>query len=147
MARNQKFVVNPELIRPGMITKVTDMPNATEKVVTEVAHFFNITKGETEEILTFMGKYIKNVMGEGTMEAIALPHFGKFAPNIKLLQAKTRRKRTVHNCNQLLELAIRSKQTNFKQQPNALKPDLEETALPLPDEEEDEEMEEGEEEM
>lgn len=123
-------IVNPESVRPGMITKVTDIPNATDKIITETAHFYGLNKSVAENIITFMGKYSYDVMTAGTMEAIALPHFGKFAPNLKLLQAKTRRKRSVHNFPQLLELAIKSKQTNFKPQvnPNATEPQTENEA-------------------
>lgn len=152
MAR--KAIVNPDRIHPDMITKVTDMPNGTQKVVHEVAHFYNIPINEVEDIITHVGKYIKQVVTGGTMETVCLPYFGKFAPNMKLLQAKTRRKRTVHNFSQLLELAIKGKQSNFKVQtnPNAQKEiegfiDSTDTIYPTNSDPEMDDQEENEEEL
>lgn len=115
-----KVIQDPNSIAPGMLLKIKDMAEGNDKVIAEVAKFFDTSISKTEEIINFMGSYVRGVIEEGNMETVMLPYFGKYTPNIKLLQAKTKRIRQIQNKSFALELAIRGRNINFIPQINPI---------------------------
>lgn len=116
----KKVIQNPEALHPSMILKIGDMPNANERIVQEVSKFYDLSLTHSNEIINFMGGYIYNIIRAGMMETVMLPHFGKFAPNMKMLQAKVKRIRGIRNGKYMLELALKGKNINFRPQVNPI---------------------------
>lgn len=116
----KKVIQSPESIHPSMILKIKDMPNANDRIKKEVAKYYDLKEDFVNDIVNFMGRYTADIIREGNMESVMLPHFGKFAPNMKMLQAKTKRIREVRNGKYMLELALRGKNINFIPQINPI---------------------------
>jgi hypothetical protein len=119
----KKVVQNPDALKPNMILKVADMPCANEHIIQDICRYYDIPRSMAQGVINFMGRYCLGVVREGMMETIMLAGFGKFAPNIKMLQGKTKRIRAIQNGTQLLYLAIQGKNINFIPQINPIQHD------------------------
>lgn len=68
-------------------TSIRDVPLANDRIYEEVARMNKTTKGEVMDIIGFVGSYIAEVIGKGTMETVMLPYFGKFKPQVRKVNA------------------------------------------------------------
>lgn len=116
----KKVIQNPDAVTPDMILKVSDMPLANDHIIKDICRYYDLPESMVQGIVNFMGRYCLGVVREGLMETIMLAGFGKFAPNIKMLQGKTKRIRAIQNGTQLLYLAIQGKNINFIPQINPI---------------------------
>lgn len=122
MAKLVRVIQNPEKVDENMILRITQVPIMNDKIVHDIAAM-NPDLGimRVSHIIDFMGRYTSNVVKEGLMETVMLPGFGKFAPNIKLLQSQKRRIKEIKNGKYLLTLALKGRNINFKPQINPIK--------------------------
>lgn len=111
---------NAENLDPNLKLRIKDIPIANARLIREVASVKNRNIGEVEEIINFMGSYTANVIKEGVMETVMLPYFGKFTPNMKSLQGKVHRIRSIRDKTLLFELAMKGKNINFIPQINPI---------------------------
>lgn len=68
-------------------TSISEVPVMNDKIITETAKISKTGKGKVEDIMNFVGEYIKDVILKGTMETVMLPNFGKFMPKKNKLSA------------------------------------------------------------
>lgn len=79
-------VVRP--VETSCITNPGDLPVCNKKIISRIAKMNRTTETQVTEILSFIGKYTKEVITGGIMETVMLPYFGKFKPKVKELQAQ-----------------------------------------------------------
>lgn len=120
MAKYIKVIQNQDKVDKDMRLKIKDIPIMNGKVIREIAALNDMNISQVDEIITFMGKYTANIISEGVMETVMLPYFGKFAPNIKMLQSSKKRMRDIKNKKYLLTLALKGKNINFVPQINPI---------------------------
>jgi hypothetical protein len=113
MARGKKVIQNPEKIDENMRLKVAQVPVMNEKILQDLSKLYQMPIMQVRGIIDFMGRYTAKVITDGAMETVMLPGFGKFAPNIKRLQAIKKSMRNASNRHHLLHLALKGKNANF----------------------------------
>lgn len=131
MAKIKKVIESQD---PNTKLKLTDVSEANDRIIAEVANFFGITIGKTDEIITFLGQYTKDLVEKGAMETILYPGFGRITPNIKALQAKIRRIQDVKSNKYLLELAMKGKNIHYYPQVNPVENEIVRDRRELPGE-------------
>src|ERR1700744_659333 len=113
------FKQEPE-IPEGIKTKISEVPVMNDKIINDLSELYGIPIMQVRDVIHFMGSYTRKVITDGLMETIMLPGFGKFAPNIKLLQSQKKRIREIRNRKYLLTLALKGKNINFVPQDNPI---------------------------
>ena len=113
------FKQEPE-IPEGIKTKISEVPVMNDKIINHLSELYGMPIMQVRDVIHFMGSYTRKVITDGLMETVMLPGFGKFAPNIKLLQLQKKRMREIRNRKYLLTLALKGKNINFVPQDNPI---------------------------
>lgn len=116
----KKVIRNEDKLDSSMRTNIKHIPVVNDKIIHDIARLNKMNIADVTEIIRFMGRYTADIIGEGMMETVMLPYFGKFTPDIKALQGMKRRIRDVRSGKFLLELALKGKNINFKPQINPI---------------------------
>jgi hypothetical protein len=71
----------------GHKTSVKDIEVVNEKIYEDVARITKQARADVQDQVEFVGKYVAKIIGDGRMEAVMIPYFGKFRPKMKMVRA------------------------------------------------------------
>ena len=94
----------------GFRTSITDIPVCNDRLVKEVALLHRLEQSEVRAMTEFIGHYIARVISDGSMEAVMIPHFGKFKPKKRKIETAAKVKANESNGMDLLFRALTGKQ-------------------------------------
>ena len=80
----------------GPKTSIKEVPVANERLYKLTAYKCDTTPKQVEECITFLGKYIQEVMETGALEGVMIPYFGKIKVKPKRAQWKNHSKVLPH---------------------------------------------------
>lgn len=92
-------------------TSIKQMPLCNDKVKAETAKLCKVPEGKVEEVMTFLGNYIADVIRSGTMEGVMIPYFGKFRAKNKIVQKIAHDKKQRKNGSMIIHRALEGKST------------------------------------
>lgn len=78
-------------------THIAQVSIANARLYTEVAQIMKLKPAQVREMVHFTGEFIYDMIGEGLMQGVMLPYFGKIKPKKKYIQQLKRFKTMKHN--------------------------------------------------